>query len=354
MRLLFFCHCREDDVFAKCTRWLIKLLKDLRRGSGICAVIARMEDNAAPAHNDHLASSPCMPESFNAAAHQASTLYLPPGAWTTVLDCLCAKFPAIDREQWLDRIARGRVLDGHGQPITAALAFREGLKIHYFREVPNEPPIPVLETILYADEHLVVADKPHFLPVTPAGEYVEQTLLRRLIQRLDNPDLVPLHRIDRHTAGLVLFSANRQTRSAYQALFPTRRIEKRYEAIAAALPHLEFPRIHESRMVDGEPFFRMQEGPGVSNTRTRIEVIERNGELWRYGLYPVTGKKHQLRVHMAALGAAICNDPFYPDVIKDAVDDYDRPLKLLAQGLDFSDPVTGEARHFESRLRLDW
>ncbi|MEE3916224.1 pseudouridine synthase [Pseudomonas viridiflava] len=296
-----------------------------------------------------------MPESvFRAAHQQASTLYLPAGPWTTVLDCLCAKFSAISREEWLDRIARSRVLDANGQAITADLAYREGLKIHYFREVPNETPIPVVETILYADEHLVVADKPHFLPVTPAGEYVEQTLLRRLIHRLDNPDLVPLHRIDRHTAGLVLFSANRQTRSAYQALFPSRRIDKFYEAIAPALPLLAFPRLHESRLVDGEPFFRMQEVSGPANTQTRIEVLERNESLWRYGLYPVTGKKHQLRVHMAALGAAICNDPFYPEVIRDAVDDYQQPLKLLANALRFDDPLTGEPREFQSQLKLDW
>ncbi|MFW3163952.1 pseudouridine synthase [Pseudomonas syringae pv. syringae] len=291
---------------------------------------------------------------FSAAQQQASTLYLPPGSWATVLDCLCAKFPAISREQWLDRFARGRVLDENGKAIAPDLAYREGLRVHYFREVANETPIPVVETILYADEHLVVADKPHFLPVTPAGEYVEQTLLRRLIHRLDNPDLVPLHRIDRHTAGLVLFSANRQTRSAYQALFPTRRIDKFYQSIAPALPELTFPRLHESRLVEGEPFFRMQEGAGPSNTRTRIEVLERQGSLWRYGLYPVTGKKHQLRVHMAALGAAICNDPFYPDVVKDPVDDYQNPLKLLASSLRFVDPLNGEQRHFESLLALDW
>ncbi|EPJ87633.1 pseudouridine synthase [Pseudomonas sp. CFII64] len=291
---------------------------------------------------------------FSAADSQASTLYLPAGPWATVLDCLCAHFKAISREQWLDRMARDRVLDAQGAPITPALAYREGLRIHYFREVPNETPIPVVEAILYADAHLVVADKPHFLPVTPAGEYVEQTLLRRLIRRLDNPDLVPLHRIDRHTAGLVLFSANKQTRSAYQSLFPTRKIDKRYEAIAAALPGVDFPLLHKTRLIEGEPFFRMQEGPGVSNTETRIEVCEKNGDLWRYGLYPVTGKKHQLRVHMAALGAGICNDPFYPEVIKDAVDDYARPLKLLAQGLHFIDPLSGEPRAFESQIKLDW
>ena len=292
--------------------------------------------------------------SFSAAHSQASTLYLPPGAWPTVLDCLCEHFSAIGREQWLDRIARGRVLDGSGQPIPLDLPYKEGLRIHYFREVPDEKPIPVIESILYADEHLVVADKPHFLPVTPAGEYVEQTLLRRLIRRLDNPHLVPLHRIDRHTAGLVLFSANPDSRSAYQSLFPTRQIEKRYEAIAPALPGLSFPRLHKSRLVEGEPFFRMQEGPGVSNTETAVEVKEKHGDLWRYALYPVTGKKHQLRVHMSALGAGICNDPFYPLVIKDAIDDYANPLKLLAKGLRFTDPLNGLERVFESRIKLVW
>ena len=291
---------------------------------------------------------------FSAAHNQASTLYLPPGAWATVLDCLCARFPAINRAQWLDRIARGRVLDADGQPISVQLAYREGLRIHYFREVPNETPILVAESILYADEHLVVADKPHFLPVTPAGEYVEQTLLRRLIRRLDNPDLVPLHRIDRHTAGLVLFSARKDTRSAYQALFPTRQIDKRYEAIARPLPERAFPLVYKSRLIEGEPFFRMQEGPGAGNTETRIEVCERTRDWWRYGLYPVTGKKHQLRVHMAALGAGIQNDPFYPDVLKDAVDDFSQPLKLLAQSLRFVDPVTGQLRFFETGLKLEW
>ncbi|MDG9884468.1 pseudouridine synthase [Pseudomonas sp. GD04058] len=290
---------------------------------------------------------------FDPASQQASTVCLPPGNWSTVLDCLCEHFKAIGREVWLDRFARGRVLDAQGQPIAVDHPYRVGLRIHYFREVPNEKPIPVLEAILHVDEHLVVADKPHFLPVTPTGEYVEQTLLRRLIRRLDNPHLVPLHRIDRHTAGLVLFSANPQSRSAYQQLFPTRRIDKQYQAIAPALPGLDFPLVHKSRMANGEPFFRMQEVPGASNSETHAEVLEKQGGLWRYGLSPVTGKTHQLRVHMAALGAPICNDPFYPEVVQ-GEDDYAKPLKLLARSLRFEDPLTGQERYFESRLRLDW
>ncbi|MHA6193904.1 pseudouridine synthase [Pseudomonas wadenswilerensis] len=291
--------------------------------------------------------------SFDPAKHQASTVCLPPGNWATVLDCLCEHFQAIGREVWLDRFARGRVLDAQGQALALDHPYRQGLRIHYFREVPNEKPIPVLEDILHIDEHLVVADKPHFLPVTPTGEYVEQTLLRRLIRRLDNPHLVPLHRIDRHTAGLVLFSANPQSRSAYQQLFPTRRIDKHYQAIAPALPGLQFPLVHKSRMANGEPFFRMREVAGESNSETVADVLERNGELWRYGLSPVTGKTHQLRVHMAALGAPICNDPFYPDVVQ-GEDDFAKPLKLLAKSLRFSDPLSGEERYFESCLELDW
>jgi len=292
---------------------------------------------------------------FNAAHHQASTLSLPPGPWTTVLDCLCDHFKAIDRGQWLDRIARGRVLDAQGQPITVDLPYKQGLRIHYFREVPNEKPIAAQEQILHVDEHLVVADKPHFLPVTPTGEYVEHTLLRRLIRRLDNPHLVPLHRIDRHTAGLVLFSANPESRSAYQSLFPNRQIDKRYHAIAPALPHLSFPLVHKSRMVHGEPFFRMQEVDGVPNSETLVEVGEKHGDLWRYILYPITGKTHQLRVHMTALGASLCNDPFYPQVCgQGEADDYAKPLKLLAHSLRFKDPLTGGERSFESRLTLEW
>jgi len=294
--------------------------------------------------------SPSVP-SFIRDAH-ASTVHLPSGAWMTVLDCLCAHFATIDRTQWLDRIARGRVLDGQGMPVTLHTPYREGLRIHYYREVADEPSIPFTETVLHVDEHLVVVDKPHFLPVTPAGGFVEQTLLRRLIHRLDNPELVPLHRIDRLTAGLVLFSANRDSRAAYQALFRERRIDKRYEALAPALSACEFPLLRRSRIVAGEPFFRVQEVDGEPNSETRIELIERGEKSWRYALFPVTGKKHQLRVHMAALGAPIVGDALYPALAEKADDDYQHPLQLLAHSLAFVDPFSGEPRRFESRLTL--
>lgn len=269
-----------------------------------------------------------------------------------MLDGLCARFPAISREIWIDRFARGRVLDAAGVALPHDAPYRVGAEVRYFREVPHEPTIPFEESALHADAHLVVADKPHFLPVTPAGPYMRETLLARLIERLGNPDLSPLHRIDRDTAGLVLFSADPASRGAYQALFRERRIRKRYEAIAPALPGLDFPLIRATCLIPGDPFFRMQEGEGAPNSETRIDVIERNGPLWRYSLEPISGKKHQLRVHLAALGAPILNDPTYPGIRETARDDYSRPMQLLAASLDFIDPLSGMARSFRSGRSL--
>ena len=286
------------------------------------------------------------------ASVAASTVHLPPGSWASVLDCLCARFPAIDRVQWLQRMAHGRVLDGDERPVDAHTPYRAGLCIRYYREVVAEAPIPFEEVVLHADEHLVITDKPHFLPVTPAGGFVQQTLLARLIRRFDNPQLVPLHRIDRATAGLVLFSASPGSRAAYQALFATRQIHKRYEALAPPMPQHAYPLIRRTRLQTGEPFFRMHEVPGEPNSETRIEVLERGTDHWRYALYPHTGRKHQLRVHMAALGAAILNDRTYPTLQDQAADDYAKPLQLLAQALTFVDPLSGEAREFRSGLKL--
>jgi tRNA pseudouridine32 synthase/23S rRNA pseudouridine746 synthase len=286
-------------------------------------------------------------------ADAPSTVHLPAGDWPTALESLCACFPRIAREQWLDRVRRGRVLDAHGAPIDEHTPHRTGMKLRYFREVAREPAIPGEEVVLHVDEHLVVVDKPHFLPVIPAGGFVKQTLLARLIRRLDNPALVPLHRLDRETAGLVLFSAKPATRDAYLRLFRERRIAKCYEALAAPLPDLRFPLVRRSRLERGEPFFRMREAEGEPNSETRVAVSERGERLWRYALEPHTGRKHQLRVHMAALGAPICNDRLYPHLRYRDEDDFDRPLRLLAHSLAFIDPLSGRPREFHSARSLD-
>lgn len=281
-----------------------------------------------------------------------SRLQLPPGHWPTVLDALCAHFPAIDRCIWESRFERGRILDASGVALDRHARFRVGAEIRYYRELLSEPVLAVEETILHVDAHLIVVDKPHFLPTTPGGGYATETLLARLVRRFDDNRIVPLHRLDRLTAGVILFSANPDTRADYQALFRNHAIDKRYEALAGPLPNSSFPLDRNTRLTRGQPFFRTQEVDGVPNAHTRVDVIERGPLLWRYGLTPMTGRKHQLRVHMAAIGAPIHNDPLYPQLGDSRADDLERPLKLLARSLAFTDPLDGSARYFESALSL--
>ena len=281
-----------------------------------------------------------------------SRLQLPPGDWACLLDGLCARFPRIGRGQWQDRFARGRVQDAQGRALAPDQPWQVGLDIVYFREVSDEPRIPFSERIVYQDEHLLVADKPHHLPVTPAGGYVRETLLARLVARTGNTDLVPLHRLDRLTAGLVLFSQRPDSRDAYQRLFRERRIDKTYEALAPALPGLQFPLERRSRIVTGEPFFRMAEAPGEPNARTRVDVIAADAAAWHYRLRPETGRKHQLRVHMAALGAPILGDDLYPQLQPAADPLRAPPLQLLARALAFQDPLDGQRRVFSSDRSL--
>lgn len=287
----------------------------------------------------------------------ASCVALPHGPWPRLLDFLAERLPAVSAEQWQERMTQGHVLDEAASSLPPDAPYRPGTRVYYYRELATEPLIPFEEEVIYQDAHLLVADKPHFLPVTPTGRYVQQTLLVRLKRRTGIEHLSPIHRIDRETAGLVVFSVRPQDRGAYQALFRDQVVDKAYEAIAPLRPDLPLPAVHRSRIEPDERFFRQREVPGEANSETQIELIETLGELARYRLRPRSGKTHQLRVHMDALGRPINGDLFYPEVVHGpghADEDWGRPLQLLARALAFTDPVTGESRHFESRRQLAW
>jgi len=281
-----------------------------------------------------------------------SCVGLPAGPWPTITDFLRQRFPAITREVWLQRMQDGLVVDEFGAAVTPERPYRGHMRVYYYRALDEEPRVPFEATVLFQDEHLVVADKPHFLPVTPSGHYLQETLLVRLKNSLGLNNLIPIHRIDRETAGLVLFSIKPTERDAYQALFRQHEVTKHYEAIAPWREGLGFPLTRKSRIVQGEPFFRQAEAPGESNSETHIRVLEVSGDKARYALSPVTGKKHQLRVHMNALGIPIVNDRMYPPVQPTPDDDYRHPLQLLAKSIAFTDPFTGQLRKFESRFSL--
>ncbi|GGL89074.1 pseudouridine synthase [Streptomyces cinereus] len=290
-----------------------------------------------------------------------SKLYLPHDesfVGGRLIDYLAAHFSHISLASWQRRFDSGLISLERGEPLKQDSPYLAGQTILYYRQVENEPIIPFEPNILHLDEHLLVVDKPHFLPVTPSGRYVSQTLLAKLrnhpdLQQLAVNDISPLHRLDKDTAGVMLLSVNPSSRACYHALFADRHIHKTYHAIAPTRSDLCYPFHIHSRLERGEPFFLTKTVQGEPNAHTTIELIENNGAFSLYRLIPVTGKKHQLRVHMASLGMPLLNDNFYPTVKTQGTTDFAKPLKLLAKSIAFIDPLTNELRDFNSNLSLN-
>jgi tRNA pseudouridine32 synthase / 23S rRNA pseudouridine746 synthase len=275
--------------------------------------------------------------------------------WPLLIDFLTERFAHVGRSEWLRRLEGGLVLDSSSQALSATALFVSGQTVFYMRHVSNEQPIEAAEHVVFEDELIVVADKPHFLPVVPCGRHVLHTLRSRLQTRLNCPELNPAHRLDMDTAGLVLFVKQPQHRNAYQSLFRDRSMYKLYEAIAPDLPQLEFPLVRQSRLVRGEHFMQAVEVPGDANAVTRIDKIDVQGRWARYALEPETGQRHQLRAHMNAMDAAIAFDPIYPALLPPDRYYVERePLRLLAKALRFTDPVSGQCREFSSSFSLNF
>ena len=281
-----------------------------------------------------------------------SVITLPVGDWLLVIDFMIEHFNAIPRDEWLSRMQQGLVMNENGQAVYADRPYQAHLKIFYYRSIENEQIIPFEENILFQDDYLIIADKPHFLPVMPAGIYLQETLLVRLKRKTGIETLVPMHRIDRETAGLVVFVIKPETRGAYQSLFLSKKVEKTYQGVAPYRDDLVFPMAYKSRLRESKNFMQMEAVEGDSNSETVIDLIEQKNDLAKYQLKPITGKKHQLRAHMAALGMPILNDLIYPVHRGTDQDNFDKPLQLLAQRIAFIDPITGKERKFESRLTL--
>lgn len=273
------------------------------------------------------------------------------GPWSTIRDHLVDRIPKLPPERLDEMLAEQRIVGQNG-PVTRQTPFQAGAFIWFHRDLPDEVPVPFEIGVVHRDEHLVVVDKPHFMATIPRGRHVLETALVRLRRELDLPELSPAHRLDRVTAGLLIFVVEREHRGAYQTLFRDRKVRKVYEALARHDPGLALPTTVHSRIVKERGTVTAQEVPGEPNAQTRIELIEHAHGLGRYRLLPATGRTHQLRVHMSGLGLPILGDRFYPVVTESTLDDFSRPLQLLARTLEFTDPITGAARRFESRLKL--
>ncbi|MBC2639820.1 MULTISPECIES: pseudouridine synthase [unclassified Rhodococcus (in: high G+C Gram-positive bacteria)] len=275
------------------------------------------------------------------------------GSWSTVLEYLVARFPH-DEIRLREKVGASEVVDERGLPITAGTPFAPRRFVYLYRDPPVEKRVPFEIEILHRDENLLVVDKPHFLASTPRGAYVAESALVRLRRDLDLPELTPAHRLDRLTAGVLIFTVRREVRRDYQSLFDQRRVVKEYEAVARHDPDLVLPATVRSRIVKERGVLKAYEVDGPANSESRIELLEVCGDAARYRLLPHTGKTHQLRVHMSALGIPIHGDNFYPDFYDVAADDYSTPLCLLARSVEFVDPISGDGRRFASRRTLDW
>jgi tRNA pseudouridine32 synthase/23S rRNA pseudouridine746 synthase len=285
------------------------------------------------------------------------------GPWPTVAAYMQERFFHLEPGYLLRRFDAGEIVDADALPLSRDTPLGVSDFVWYYREPPAETEIPFTEEILHQDGDLVVIDKPHFLPTTPAGKYLQNSALVRLRNRLGNDDLTPIHRLDRATAGLLMFSARPETRGAYQSLFQDRAIEKVYEAVSAvpdgwdaaapALAGQSFPvtvRTHIEK-------FRGQVCVVVDperepNSETLVELIGFDDSVVHTLLRPHTGRMHQLRVHLASVGAGILNDGLYPVLLDEKPDDHDNPLQLLARELRFVDPLTGAPREFVTQRTL--
>ncbi|MBK0869477.1 MAG: pseudouridylate synthase [Saccharopolyspora sp.] len=273
------------------------------------------------------------------------------GTWPTMRDHLVDRLPIAAAE--VDRMLREQRVAGPGGLVDAETPFAPRTSLWMQRETAPEPPVPHSVEVLHRDADILVADKPHFLATTPRGGHITETALVRLRRELELPELSPAHRLDRMTAGLVLFTVRPDARREYQGLFQDRAVRKEYLAVARHDPQLVLPRTVRSRIVKERGVLQAQEVPGPPNSETRVELIEHRDGLGRYRLLPTTGRTHQLRVHLAALGVPIAGDDLYPQVRDRADDDFTDPLQLLASVLEFRDPRTGLLRRFETRRTLE-
>ena len=291
-------------------------------------------------------------------APNAARVYLPklqnPPA--TILEYLCHHFPQVAEEVWRARVNAGKVSTNDAK-IHCDTAYQHGITVAYFRELEVEEKIPFQEDIIFENDHLLIADKPHFLPVTPAGQSVNECLLYRLQMRTGISELAPLHRLDRDTAGLVLFSKVKAERRLYARLFAAHEVERTYMATAAmagkTIPQEGDEWTVENRLAPGDPWFRMKVVAEASvNATTHIRFKKVGDGFGLFELHPQTGKKHQLRVHMMSIGFPIVNDCFYPEVGFRDPGDYSNPLQLLASQIRFIDPIIGEPFLFKSNRAL--
>lgn len=240
------------------------------------------------------------------------------------------------------RFAAGEVRDRRGQVISPGQVLAAGEDVYFYRMPAPEPHVPFSISPVYEDARILVVNKPPFLATVPKGAHITETAVVRLRRATGNEELSPAHRLDRHTSGLLLFTKSREFRGAYQEMFARRTVQKTYHAVSAGPSAVAPGTVWRSRISKVPGDLQAHTVDGEVNAETH--VISVSGRV--HVLAPHTGKTHQLRLHMCEAGVPIVNDPLYPAIRDDLMDDFTRPLGLTAYSLRFEDPVDGREREF--------
>ncbi|MEO6998120.1 MAG: pseudouridine synthase [Terracoccus sp.] len=275
------------------------------------------------------------------------------GPWVTLRDHLVERLATGLSPQRLDAmLAAGEFVYATGEPVAVDAPFVPRSVVWAHRDLPVEVPLPFDLAVRHRDERLLVVDKPHFMATMPRGDHIVNSALARARVLTGIPGLAPAHRLDRPTAGVLLFTTEQRWRGAYQTLFARGLVHKEYLAVAPVRADLELPLVRRTRLVKEHGVHQTREVAGEANAETLVELVERRGERGLYRLTPRTGRTHQLRSQLNGLGIPIEGDPLYPREVDVAATDFRRPLQLLAAVLELDDPVDGTRRRFETRRTL--
>jgi 23S rRNA pseudouridine1911/1915/1917 synthase len=263
----------------------------------------------------------------------------------TLLGYLSRRYPHSTAEEWAGRIAMGLVrLDGQGALAESAL--RRGGELVWERPPWIEPEAPRSFAVLYRDEDLLAVAKPAGLPTLPGAGFLHATLLHQ-VQTCD-PDAAPVHRLGRWTSGVVLCARNHQARTALMGQWSGRQVGKYYRALASGIPEWEELEITAPIGPVPHPLLGQVHAanPQGKQACSRARVLERRRCAFLCEVEILTGRPHQIRIHLAAAGHPLVGDPLYEKGGMPAADSRAVPgdpgYHLHAAQLRFFHPRTGQ------------
>lgn len=234
----------------------------------------------------------------------------PDGSGLSVLSYLAGKRLHSSKDEWAARLERGEV-DIEGKRARGDAILQAGQVIVWHRPPWEEAAVPMGFDVIHEDAEILVVSKPSGLPTMPAGGFLDHTLLT--LVRKQYPEASPLHRLGRHTSGLVLFALDHDSSSQLARAWREHRVEKTYRALGLGLARTESLVIDSPIGPVPHPILGTVHAAheGGKPSRSTAIVLERRGDRTLFQVEIATGRPHQIRIHMAFAGHPLVGDPLY-------------------------------------------